>query len=49
MSVTDLIDVVESRVIEVVAYAGSQEDQRFQVADFVRQIQTPNDAVHLHT
>ncbi len=31
-----LINVVESRMIEVVAYAGSQEDQRFQVADFVR-------------
>lgn len=32
----DLINVVESWMVEIVANAGSQEDQSFQVADFVR-------------
>ena len=43
----DLVDVVEARVVEIVANARGEQDERLQVADLGRQVQAPDDAVHL--
>jgi hypothetical protein len=44
---TNLVDVVESRMVEIVTNARCEQDECFQVANLCWKIQTPNDSVHL--
>lgn len=42
-----LIDVVVARMIEVVAYAGDDQDEDLEIADPRRQVHRPSYRVHL--